>query len=82
MNPYFFSIGTPIYLSPSVKRYSKNIFNYLLIDVEVYCSFISFTDYYDCNDPLFDKATITATSWLSEREPKSAKLEGTVFLLT
>ncbi len=36
----------------------------------------SISDFYDCNEPLFDRATVTATSWLPERDPKSAKLDG------
>ncbi|XKL68715.1 hypothetical protein PGB90_006484 [Kerria lacca] len=33
-------------------------------------------DYYDCNEPLFDRAIVSATSSLSDREPHSAKLNG------
>lgn len=34
------------------------------------------TDYYECNEPLLEKAQLSATSSLRERGPENARLDG------
>lgn len=54
-------------------NYFNNVFiysflNFILVNTE--------SDYYDCNEPLLDRASIRATSSLPDREAKNARLNG------
>lgn len=40
--------------------------------------FVFFSDYYECNDPLLDRAQLSATSSLPDRGPENARLDGTL----
>lgn len=72
-NKYFPPAMCTLSRSENANLYSELIVSLLSFFAD------SFTDYfsdYECNQPLMDRAVLTATSSLSERGPEKARLNG------